>query len=182
MSKNWFDENSITIIEEDGNIVNVERIAGEKDHNMAYSRAQKKIPKLLDGYNVELNKSGGYDISCYIAATNKVVIWPTNINDPSLQIVSMPLILTSCQCKNLKKFLPYLVNYEVYAAISNFKKIGSDKVITKSISTNDSLMTIEKIYDYIKKFEIINSIGQEITGDIREFIEQSSGKKKRNIN
>lgn len=168
MNQDYFKKNPITIIDQDGKIITTEKQGLEKNHCQVFARLEEENPGLLENYPLNIDESGGYDLACFCGATEKIVIWPSDINNDEIIIVTLPEVLSNIQCRNITDFIPLLETHEVYVNVSKFKKRNSPKVISKSISSSGNAEeAIDAINDYIDKCLLINDTGEELDEDIR---------------
>ncbi len=149
----------ITIISSDGEITEIPKVQGEKDHSEAFARACVLIPGLLDDFQDDPKKSGGFEHARFVAATGNVVIWPTNINNDQMMIISLPKDPTAEQMATTIKLLPTLREKEVYANVCRFKKPRSPIIVSETLSsTGDFLEAYGKIVSYFNKINDMNSM------------------------
>lgn len=149
----------ITIISPDGEKTEVPKVQGEKDHSEAFARARVLIPGLLDDFQCDPKKSGGFEYACFVAATGNVVIWPTNINNDQMMIVSLPKVPTTEQMATTIEELPTLKEKKVYANVCRFKKPRSPIIVSETLSgTGDFLDAYGKIVSYFNKITDMNSM------------------------
>ena len=149
----------ITIISSDGEITETPKLEGEKDHSEAFARACVLIPGLLDDFQDDPKKSGGFEYARFVAATGNVVIWPTNINNDQMMIISLPKDPTPEQMTTTIKILPTLKEKEVYANVCRLKKPRSSVIISETLSSSgDFLEAYGKIVSYFNKVNDMNSM------------------------
>ena len=177
-TNNYFEKYAITVIDEYGKIIAEERKGNAKNHFEVFSKLQEQDPYLLEGYQKSLEASGGFELSHYCAANDKVVIWPSEINSSKIILVTLPEMATNEQCSSLKKLLPFLSEKEVYITTARFKKKRSPKVIYRSIPTSGSSSKAQNaLNEYMDKCIAINNFGFEFNGDIRNTIESNEPSK-----
>ena len=158
-----FKKNTIILIPPNGEIIPVPREKDETNHSQVFLRACKIIPGLLDNFIADPEKSGGYEFSCFLAANNYVIFWPSNINSEDIMIISMPKTPTKDQILNIRKIFPYLKNSEeVYVSICEFKKKNSYKIRRESLSsTGEYEDAFRVLSNYLEKVEMLNDMLKE---------------------
>ncbi len=124
----------VILIDPDG-VDNVEHAREtEKCHGFIYERLQERVPDILKGYTSSLTTSSGFELANYCAASNNVVIWPTNVNDDTMIIVTLPSVLTEEQWATTQEYLGVLLGHEVFVSTARFKKPNrSTKVIQQTL-------------------------------------------------
>ena len=177
----YFYENGLSIVLPDGKVENIKRDFNEKSHSDLFLRANKKIPGLLEGFNLDPKISGGYEFSCYLAANNNTVFCPSNVNDNSIMIVTMPKYPSKNQIKEIKRLFKELKNQEVYVLLCSFKKKKKSKVfIDRLSSSGEFLDAYDKVMNYLNKIEAINDILEDTKNsevDVSEFFLDNSKKR-----
>lgn len=119
-----FEENIIYIILPDGELIALPKKEKESNHKSAYTRLKEIKPELFTDCDI----LGGYESASILAANDKVVIWPTNINKADIIIITMPKLMDNNQCKTLKQLLPLLnSNILLYSVVARYKKRNSKK-------------------------------------------------------
>ena len=155
---NFFKENCLVLIDENGKIFAVPRIQGEKNHSEAFSRLEKLIPDILVGFPDEKrNQSGGYEFSSFVAANGKVVFWPSDINNPENMIVTLPQVPENIQGRQVENIFPALEEFSVYACTAHFRKPRSPKIVTTPLcSSGDFEETYNKVKNYLSLSAMLN--------------------------
>lgn len=163
-------ENVLIVIKEDGEIIYLPRVEGEKDHHEAYERLSKLIPGLLDGFEMELNESPGFELANHVAATGRAVIWPSDITDAetTMFVVTLPKPLSNNTALSVSNLLPVLIGREVYANTAHFSGFKNTGYINEEFPCDGTYIDAEcKIMQYIKASMALNSLSTETEEDIR---------------
>lgn len=158
IDNNTFQENCLVVIDEEGRIIAVPRIPGEKNHGEAFSRLEKLVPDILAGFPDEKrNQSGGYEFSSFAAANGMAVFWPSDINNPEIMIVTLPQVPENKQSKQVEYVFPALAEFSVYVCTAHFKSSRSPRIITTSLSSSgDFIKAFEKLRDYLAISTMLN--------------------------
>lgn len=165
--KDIFEDNVLIVIKENGEIIYLPRIEGEVDHHESYGRLAELIPGLLDGFQMELKASPGFELANHTAATGRAVIWHSIIQDidNSMFIVTLPKPLSDKTALALPSVLPYLKDREVYANTAHFSGAGC---IHEEFPCDGTYADAEnKIGQYIEASMALNSLSTETEEDIR---------------
>ena len=164
----FFNENAIVVFTQDGEVVVLPRISGERNHTQAFIRLERLIPDLLAGYQNDFQTSGGFELASFVGASGSAIIWPSDVNRSDILIVTLPKILLSVQCERLREYLPLLKGYDVYASVARFKNNRSPKIIKESLSDSGKCDdAIAKVESYIDKSQMLNEMSEETNIDIR---------------
>lgn len=152
----------ITIIDPDGEIYEIPKNPVEGNHKEVFIRANKIIPDLLEGIPDNIKDSGGYEHSSYAAASGYAVLWPTDINNDKIMVLSIPKIPTKEQMDVIIHTLPKLQNKELHSVVCCFKKRRSTKITYQILSGNGEFFdTSAKIISYFSNINNLNSSLQE---------------------
>lgn len=93
------------------NLQHYQKKEKESNHKSAYTRLKEIKPELFTDCDI----LDGYESASILAANDKVVIWPTNINKADIIIITMPKLMDNNQCKTLKQFFyHYLIQTFCY--------------------------------------------------------------------
>lgn len=166
-----FKENTLVIIDEEGEIIYLPKMEGEKDHHEAYLRLDKLIPGILEGFESVLSTSQGFELANHVAAMGKVVIWPSNITDieTSPVIVTLPKPLCDKTGVSLLKILATLTGCELYANTSRFCRNKNANYITEEFSgIGEFADCYSRIAQYVDASKMINSLSQTTEEDIHK--------------
>ena len=154
-----FYENVISIITPTGEVIDMKRNPSESMHGEVFARVDEVDPSLLEEFEMDRTRSGGFDYAAYLAANGNVVFWPTNINDNDIMIISLPKTPTLDQIKEIKRLIKELKEMEVYVSICSFKNMRSKKVKAETLSGNgEFLSAYEKTIEYLKNIEMLESM------------------------
>lgn len=154
---NIFRENCLVVIEDNGEIISLPRIQGEKNHGCAFTRLEKLIPDILSGYNGERDTSSGFELANFVAANGRVIFWPTNINDPEYMIVTLPQIPSVLQSNHVEKIFPMLNDFSVYVNTAHYKSPRSPRIISTPLcSSGDYSDAEKKVMNYLCLSSMLN--------------------------
>lgn len=155
-----FDKNSLYLILENGEVVTLPRKI-EKNHSSAFRGLEKIIPNLFLDFSLE-NKSG-YEISCYLAANGKVVLWTSDINNPEIQIMTIPKLMSTEQCLSLKRVFTSIDSSKpLYVSSACYKNKGFSKIKVETVANSgDFSNTNVKLRKYIENNLSINELTLE---------------------
>lgn len=169
----FFEENSILVIDSDGKAIALPRVEAESNHSQAFLRLEKEFPGILDDYPEDIKSSGGFELASFIGAHGFAVIWPSDINNPNIMIVTLPYMTLPAQGRTVCGYLPFLEGRDVYASVVRFKKYRSSKVVKESLAgSGDYFEAVDKITDYVRKAEMLH----EMLEDETKIIVSSSSK------
>lgn len=164
----------MTIILSDGEKKEIPKIEGEKDHSETFARADVLIPGLLDGFQEDPRKSGGFEHARFIAATGNIVIWPTNVNDSQMIIISLPKDPTIPQMVTTIDLLPTLQDKEVYANVCRFKKPRSPVIVSETLSSSgkflDAYLNICTYFDKVIEMNSMLTHIEEEPMDVSDYL------------
>lgn len=158
---NRFDENVITIIDTNGEIIDAKRQNNEKSHPQVFKRIEsERIPGLFEKYVLDMDKSSGFELAGFVAANNYCVFCPSDVNNNENMILFLPKVPTREQCEKIKSILLEISNLNLYSMVCSFKKRNSATVVSTSLSSSNGnfLETYSKIIKYLDKVEMLDSM------------------------
>lgn len=164
-----FEKNILYIILPNGRVVKLPKKGKEINHNKAFKKLNNLYPNLFEDYNI-LDGDGGYELSSYLAANGKIVLWPTDINRADMVVTSMPKLMTTEQCLSLKNLIKMInKNTILYASVLSYKKKNSTKIILESISSSgDYNECLNKIKEFLDKMIYLNELMDSEVTEIEE--------------
>lgn len=169
---NYLDMHPITIIDIDGEIINIDKDV-YVDHTPAFMKLSEKIKGLFCGFVKDPKISSGYDFATFVAASGYIIIWPLDINKSDMLMISIPEVPTMEQIGVIKNMYPLFENREVYVTNSKFKKRNSHVPRTVSLSESGNCEDmIKSLDDYFEIVEKLEEYGEEFTGDFRDILKQ----------
>lgn len=164
-----FYRNIVILFTQDGEILCLPREMSEVNHSQAYQRLEKMVPGLLDGFEENLKKSGGYELSSYVAANGDAILFPSNINNSDMMVLALPKPMEDKVGEKVLEFLELIPGIQLYVYASRFKNLRSRKVVHEFMSNNgDYNHALNKVREYCETSKELNSLGQISDEDIRK--------------
>lgn len=166
--ENMLQKYCLIMFTQDGEVITLPREASEVNHHQAYQRLAQLVPGLFDGFEENPQKSGGYELSSYIAANGDAVLFPSNINNSELMVLALPKPMENKIGEKVLEFLELVGEIRLYVYSAHFKNLRSKKVIHEFLSNcgdyNYAMTKVREYYEVSKKMNDLGNISEE---DIR---------------
>ena len=157
MKTNFWKENVIAIIDKEGTLLGIPRKENEMYHLDAFLRTEFVDETILKDFNWNQRITGGFELSSFIAANGKAVVWPSNINDDLWMVISVPENGTTPQYQKVSELLETLNDRKVVIMSVRYKKENNKKsrIIRKEISSSgDYQRAVEEWNAFCEKKEL----------------------------
>lgn len=160
----YFEENIVTIIRQDGDIVNVKRNNNEEYHYQVFKRITDKIiPNLLDDLLLSIESYSGFDLSYTSAAKGNVVFMQSDFRSTKTIFLSVPNKITKEQQESTENILKKTKSKLLYIVVCH------DKIDNPVLSDANNL---------IENLVIINPDEKK---DLKKYVESGLIKVKKKI-
>ena len=136
MENNYWKNNVMVVVDQEGKIVKIPRKENEMNHIEVLKSANLIQKDILEGFDWNQNMTGGFELTSFIAANGNAIIWPSNINEDFWMIISVPENGTVSQYQTISELLETLSDKKVIIMSVRYKKANNkkSKIIQEGIS------------------------------------------------